>query len=550
MPQTAQHNVTQPAQSPLAPLRHPNFRLIWTATTVSNLGSLIQAVGASWKMVELTPSEAMVALVQASTTLPIMVLAIVAGAIADNFDRRKVMLAAQLFMLAVSVLLALAAWFDLLNPISLLCFTFLLGLGGAMNLPSWQASMRDLVPRDDLPAAITLNSMSFNLMRSVGPALGGIIVASLGAAAAFGLNALSYLAVIYALIRWRPAYEERLLPAEALGPAIWAGLRYVTLSPNLVRVMARALMFGFAAVAVMALMPVIARDRLGGDATTFGLMLGVFGLGAISGALASPTVRRALTIERIVASGALLFAAGLGLLGLATSLVAAVPGLLLAGAAWVLVLSHFNVSTQLAAPRWVVGRALAIYQTMVFGGMAMGAWVWGFVSEHSAIPVALFGAAAVLGLTALVGLVLPMPDLNDVNLDPANRFNAPALRLDLRSRSGPIMIMVDWDIPPQHTGAFLQLMAARRRFRRRDGARQWVLLRDLENPDIWVESYHAATWTEYLRHNHRRTASDATNYDELMKLHRGPGRPHVHRMIERHAVPLSDDLPPLEPPAE
>ncbi|WP_395541787.1 MFS transporter [Neotabrizicola sp. sgz301269] len=550
MPQTAQHNVTQPAQSPLAPLRHPNFRLIWTATTVSNLGSLIQGVGASWKMAELTPSEAMVALVQASTTLPIMVLAIAAGAIADNFDRRKVMLIAQCFMLVVSVALSLAAWFDLLNPISLLAFTFCLGLGGALNLPSWQASMRDLVPRDDLPAAITLNSMSFNLMRSVGPALGGIIVASLGAAAAFGLNAISYLAVIYALIRWRPAYEERLLPAEALGPAIWAGLRYVSLSPNLVRVMARALMFGFAAVAVMALLPVITRDQLGGDATTFGLTLGAFGLGALGGALVSPTVRRALTIEKIVAGGCLCFAAGTALLGLATSLLAAVPGLMLSGAAWVLVLSHFNVSTQLAAPRWVVGRALAIYQTMAFGGMAVGAWVWGFVSEQASIPTALYAAAVMLLVTAIVGLVLPMPNLNDVNLDPANRFNAPALRLDLRARSGPIMVMIDWDIPPENTQAFLRLMASRRSFRRRDGARQWVLMRDLENPDIWVESYHVATWTEYLRHNHRRTENDAANTDELMKLHRGPGRPHVHRMIERHAVPLRDDLPPLDPPAE
>jgi predicted MFS family arabinose efflux permease len=536
------------AQSALSPLRHPGFRLIWTATLVSNLGSLIQGVGAAWKMAELTPSEGMVALVQASTTLPIMVLAVAAGAIADNFDRRRVMLAAQSFMLVVSVALSIAAWFDLLGPWSLLCFTFLLGLGSAMHLPSWQASMRDLVPREDLAAAVTLNSMSFNLMRSVGPALGGVIVASLGAAVAFGLNAVSYLAVIYALYRWQSPVEDRSLPAEKLGSAIWAGLRYVTLSPGLMRVMGRAFLFGIAGVALMALMPLVSRDRLGGDAVTFGVMLGVFGLGAIGGALASPVIRRAASIETIVAGGFLAFAAGTAGVGFATSLLLAVPGLVVAGAAWVLVLSHFNVSTQLATPRWVVGRALAIYQTMAFGGMAIGAWIWGRVAEDVSIPAALFTAAAVLVVGALVGLIWPMPNLNDVNLDPANRFNAPALRLDLKARSGPIMVMIDWEIAPEKTEAFLAVMVERRRIRRRDGARQWVLLRDLENPDIWVESYHVATWVEYLRHNQRRTASDAGNWDTLMTLHRGPAPPRVHRMIERQTVPLSDDLPLVVPP--
>lgn len=534
------------SQSPLSPLRHPSFRLIWTATLVSNLGSLMQGVGAAWKMAELTPSEGMVALVQASTTLPIMVLAVAAGAVADNFDRRRVMLAAQCFMFVVSVALSVAAWFDLLGPWSLLSFTFLLGLGSALHLPSWQASMRDLVPREDLPAAVTLNSMSFNLMRSVGPALGGIIVASFGAAAAFGLNAVSYLAVIYALFRWQNPVEDRSLPAEKLGRAIWAGLRYVSLSPNLTRVMGRAFLFGVSAVALMALLPLVTRDRLEGGATTFGITLGIFGLGAIGGALCSPVIRRTASIETIVAGGFLGFAIGTSVVAAAGSLWLAVPGLLMAGASWVLALSHFNVSTQLATPRWVVGRALAIYQTMAFGGMAVGAWIWGWLAEAVSIPFALHGAAVLLLLGAVLGRFWPMPNLNDVNLDPANRFHAPDLRLDLRARSGPIMVMIDWDIPAEHTNAFLALMAERRRIRRRDGARQWALLRDLENPDIWVESYHVATWVDYLRHHQRRTTNDATSYDRLLALHRGPEAPRVHRMIERQTVPPTDDMPPLE----
>lgn len=534
------------SQSPLAPLRHPSFRLIWTATLVSNLGSLMQGVGAAWKMAELTPSEGMVALVQASTTLPIMVLAVAAGAVADNFDRRRVMLAAQCFMFVVSVGLSVAAWFDLLGPWGLLSFTFLLGLGSALHLPSWQASMRDLVPREDLAAAVTLNSMSFNLMRSVGPALGGIIVASFGAAAAFGLNAVSYLAVIYALFRWRNPVEDRTLPAEKLGRAIWAGLRYVSLSPNLTRVMGRSFLFGVSAVALMALLPLVTRDRLDGGAATFGITLGIFGLGAIGGALCSPLIRRAASIETIVAGGFLGFAAGTSVVAAATSLWLAMPGLMMAGAAWVLALSHFNVSTQLATPRWVVGRALAIYQTMAFGGMAVGAWVWGWLAETVSLPFALHGASVLLLVGAVLGRFWPMPNLNDVNLDPANRFHAPDLRLDLRARSGPIMVMIDWDIPTEHTNAFLALMAERRRIRRRDGARQWALLRDLENPDIWVESYHVATWVDYLRHHQRRTANDATSYDRLLELHRGPEGPRVHRMIERQTVPPTDDMPLLE----
>ena len=537
-----------PSTSPMAPLRHPAFRLIWTATLVSNLGWLIQGVGAGWLMAEMTPSHDMVALVQGSTTLPIMILAVAAGALADNFDRRKVMLAAQLFMAAVSVLLTLAAWGGWLGPWSLLCFTFLLGLGSAMHLPAWQASMRDLVPREDLPAAVTLNSMSFNLMRSIGPALGGVIVAAAGAAAAFAINAVSYLAVIYALFRWNHRPETRDLPAERLHSAIWAGLRYVALSPNLMRVMARASVFGLSAVVLLALLPVVTRDTLQGGATTYGLLLGAFGLGAIGGALASPQLRRRAGIEAIVAWSFLGFGLGTVLVAVSTTLWLVLPGLLMAGAAWVSALSLFNVSTQLATPRWVVGRALAVYQTATFGGMALGSWLWGWISEVGSPQTALLIAAGVMLAGALMGRILPMPDFSDVNLDPANRFHEPALRLNLKARSGPILVMIDWDIPPENTTAFLALMAQRRRIRLRDGVGQWALLRDLETPDIWVESYHVPTWVEYIRHNQRRTQADSQNWDRLMDLHRGPEPPRIHRMIERETVPLHDDLQILENP--
>lgn len=539
----------RPAESPLAPLRHPAFRMIWTATLVANLGTLIQNVGAGWQMAVLTPSHDMVALVQASTTLPVMILAVAAGALADNFPRRKVMLAAQTFLLIVSAGLAAVAFMDLLTPWLLLAFTFLLGCGNAMHLPSWQASMRDLVPREDLPSAITLNSMSFNLMRSVGPAAGGLIVASAGPAFAFGLNALSYTAVIYALARWNSPQEPRLLPPERLGHAMAAGLRYVALSPNLSRVILRGLIFGAGAIAVLALLPVITRDMLQAEARTYGLLLGAFGLGAIAGALAAPRLRALFRIEVIVASAFALNAAGILIIALSGVEAFTVIGLLFSGAAWVTSLSLFNVSVQMATPRWVVGRALSIYQTATFGGMALGSWLWGTLSEEISLSSTLMAAAALLLAGAAFGRVWPMPDFCDTNLDPANRFSAPALRLDLKPQSGPIMVMVDWDIPPENTQAFLAAMTDRRRVRIRDGARQWALLRDLENPDIWVETYHVPTWVEYIRHNIRRTQADVNSFEALLALHRGPDRPHVHRMIERQTVPNDDDIiiPPKVP---
>ena len=539
-----------PNHSPaaFAPLAHPAFRTIWLATLVSNLGSLVQTVGAGWMMAELTPSHDMVALVQASVTLPVMLLAVPAGAVADIFNRRKVMLLSQGFMAAVSALLALASWQGWLGPAGLLAFTFLLGLGTALHLPSWQASVRDMVPRDEIAAAVTLNSMSFNLMRSVGPAVGGLLVAWAGPSAAFGLNALSYLALIAALLAWHPRYEDAGLPAERLAGAMGTGLRYVALSPNLMRVIGRGFVFGLTAVALLALLPVITRDLLLGGASTYGVLLGGFGIGAIGGALASPGLRRRLGIEAIVALAFVAFAAGLVWVAVARHPAAAMPGLLVAGAAWVLALSLFNVSAQLASPRWVVGRVLAIYQTATFGGMAAGSGIWGRLSHEAGPAVALSVAATAMLAGAAMGRIWPMPDFSETDLDPANRFHAPALRLNLKARSGPIMVMIDWTIPPARTDAFLAGMAERRRIRLRDGARQWVLMRDLENPDIWVEAYHVPTWADYIRHNQRRTRADAANYDRLLSLHDGPEPPLVHRMIERRAVTGHDELPILEHP--
>jgi MFS family permease len=523
--------------------------MLWIAALASNFGGLVQAVGAAWLMTSLTESQSMVALVQSSVTLPIMIFSLLAGVFADNFDRRKVMLIAQSFMLIVSILLAILAYEGLLSPWILLGFTFLIGCGTALHNPSWQASMGDIVSRDELSAAVSLNSMGFNLMRSIGPAAGGAIVAIAGAAAAFTVNALSYVGIITALWLWRPPSSQRRLPRERMGSAFSAGLRYVAMSPNLMKVIFRGFMFGLSAIAVLALLPLIVRELLQGGAFVYGVMLGCFGMGAVVGALLNARLRSLFRNERITQAAFLAFAASCVTLALSHHYVFSGAALLLAGGSWVLALSLFNVTVQLSTPRWVVGRALALYQTGVFGGMAGGSWAWGAIAENFGADRAMFVAAVLLVLGAVAGLRLPLPDATDLDLNPLNTFTEPSLRLDLKHRSGPIMIMVDYEIAQQDVTEFLAVMNARRRIRIRDGAQQWALLRDLENPDVWTETYHVPTWVEYVRHHERRTQADAESYESVLKLHRGKDRPKVHRMIERQAISLQDDTPLKNEPA-
>lgn len=525
-----------------APLRNGNFRALWAATLVSNLGGLIQTVGAGWMMTTIADSKDLVAFVQAANTLPVMLFSLAAGALADNLDRRRIMLVAQTLMMVVSALLALMTFLGQMTPWLLLGFTFLIGCGTALHNPSWQASIGDIVPRDDIPQAVSLNTMSFNIMRSIGPALGGAIVATAGAAVAFAMNAFSYVPLVYVLFRWKHRRPPSNIPREQFGSAMSAGLRYMLMSPKLMTVLFRGFLFGIGAVAVMALMPIIARDILQGGALTFGVLLGSFGVGAIGAALLNTRLRERFNSETIVRGAFVGFAISIVTLAFSKFIVITCIMLVLAGGCWVLALSLFNVTVQLSTPRWVVGRALALYQMATFGGMTVGSWLWGVTAEEISVSNALLVASAVMLLGALVGLRLPLPQLVALDLDPL-KFREPELLLDLKLRSGPIMVMVDYVIEQENVDAFLAAMTKRRRSRLRDGARQWALLRDLENPELWTESYHVPTWIEYIRHNQRRTQADQEISQELRMLHKGPEAPRVHRMIERQTVPVHDDMP-------
>lgn len=392
----------------LAPFHYPAFRAIWTANLISQLGSSIQAVGAAWLMTGLTTSHTLVALVQASSYSPILLAGLVAGAIADNYDRRRVMLTAQVGMLVVSAGLAVLTFAGLIGPWSLLAFTLLVGLGTAFNAPAWAASVRAQVGRTDLPQAISLNTIAVNLARSAGPALGGVLIAATSVAIGFALNAVSYIAMIWVLLRWRPDVPSP--EPRPILPSIREGLAFCAKSPPVRRVLLRGLAVGFGLAAFQALVPSLVRDRMNGSETTFGVVLAAFGLGSILTAFWIAAIRRRFGAERVMSGGVTIYLAGLVGLAWGPSLAGAVVCAFGMGTAWNALLTTINVAMQMRSPEAILGRCLSTYQAVTFGAMAIGAWVWGRVADAAGLPAALLVSAAWLALTQLVlWLAAPMP---------------------------------------------------------------------------------------------------------------------------------------------
>ena len=407
---------------PLAPFRHPTFRAIWIANLFSSIGGMVQSVGAAWLMTELTQSHLLIALVQASATIPIMLLGVFAGAIADNYDRRRVMLVAQVGMLAVSAALAALTWAGQVGPYLLLAFTLAVGAGTALNAPAWQASVRAQVAPEDLPQAIALGSISFNLARSVGPALGGLLISLWSTELAFALNAISYVGMIVVLLRWK---VPRTTPARTpMLTAIRTGVAFCAQSAPIRKVLLRGFVFGFGAAGYQALLPSIARDRLGGNELDYGLMLGAFGVSSIVVALFVSGWRRRFGAEAVVAVATLAFVAAQLLMASATSLALALPATVVAGAGWVAAMTSLNVAMQLRSPEAILGRCLSIYQAVTFGGMALGAWGWGAAADAFDLGFALHGAAVWLGASLLLHWIAPMPTRHEGRIDAVPEPNS------------------------------------------------------------------------------------------------------------------------------
>jgi MFS family permease len=392
----------------LAPFRYPAFRAIWVANLVSNLGSMIQSVAAAWLMTSLTSSHRLIAMVQASSTIPIMLFGVFAGAIADNYDRRRVMLAAQSGMLVASGVLAALTWADLISPYLLLLFTLSVGIGTALNSPAWQASVRQQVGMADLPQAISLNTISFNLARTVGPALGGLLISLWNVSLAFAINSASFLAMILVLLRWHPPVERR--PRKPMLPAIAHGVRFCATSSPIRRVLLRGLVTGFGLAGYQALIPAIVKGQLHGTEIQFGLMLGLFGIGSICTALFITKARRRYGTEAVLTVAALAYVVAQTILASAHSLYQALPATFIAGGGWVAAFTTINVAMQMRSPDEILGRCLSIYQAVSFGGMAVGAWAWGAVADWRDLPFALHAASIWLLVTLVImRLFAPMP---------------------------------------------------------------------------------------------------------------------------------------------
>jgi MFS family permease len=337
----------------------------------------------------------------------------------------------------------------------------------------------------------------------------------------------------------------RLLPPETLGIAVAAGVRYVAMSPAIRTVLLRAAVFGIGASAVMALMPVVANTLLGGGPLTYGLLSGAFGLGAVAGALASARLREALSTEAIVRWASSAFAGAVVLIGISSSLAATMAGLFVTGAGWLLALSTFNVAVQMSAPRWVVARALSLYQMAAFSGLAAGSWWWGELAAAASVSTALVAAGGVMLGTVALGFLLPLAQTEELNLELLRHWKEPTTVVPVDARTGPVVITIEYRIGEADVVSFLAAMSERRRIRRRDGARNWRLLRDLADPQIWVERYETPTWLDYVRHNNRITHHDAMIPERIRALHRGPEPPRVRRMLERPTAP-----PVPQPPSE
>lgn len=516
-----------------APLRVPAFRALWTANIVSNAGTLVQSVGAAWLMTSLTTSTVLVGLVQTASTLPAFLLGLLAGAMADTVERKSLLFWSQLWMLLASFTLFVLTLMHLTTPWMLLAMTFALGLGAAIGLPAWQATIQDIVPREAVPAAVSLNSISFNVARAVGPALGGVLVAAVGAAFAFLLNALSFVAVLAAVISWKPEPRTSTRLSEDILGAIRAGFRYLLHSRRLQAPIVRACVFNLCAASVWPLLPVYARDVLKTSATGYGLLLAAFGVGSVIAALAVPRLRHTLALERLLAMGTCLAALAYLALSQITNVWLAGIALFFAGAAWVGVLVNFNVAVQTAVPAWVRGRALSFYLLAFQGMLALDGFLWGTMAEVGNVGISgcflLASAGLVVGLVMIKFFPLSLND--DIDLRPSMSWPETHNAISMDTDDGPVLVTIEYHIAEKDADTFRDIMRQIREIRLRDGARRWRLYHDLKEPERFLELYRLDSWGEHLRQHERLTVTDRELMAQAYALHKDGSLPVVSHYL-------------------
>jgi MFS family permease len=531
------------SNSGFAPLHIALFRDRWIASTVSSVGTWMQDTAGTWLMTTLTASPLLIALMQAAASLPVLLLGLLAGATADIFDRRRLLIFWQVWMLASVAVLAVLTFLGHISPWGLLAFTFLLNTGSAMNNPAWQAIVPELVPRELIPDTVSLNSASNNLARAVGPALGGLMVAAFkrvdnGAGAVFFLNAISFAGVIWVLVNWKriPLFKS-VLPSERIAGSIRSGLRYVRYSPALQSSLVRAFTFTFFVSAVWSLLAVVANRDLHQGALGYGILNGSLGLGAVVAATVLGRVRRRFSADKIIAAATLYQVLTLVVLARVRSPEIIIATLMVAGFAWTSTMATLNTSVQLAVPAWVQARALGTYLMTFQGGLALGSVTWGFVAEHTSTPIALASAAA--GLLVTLPLVHrfkilqgPVPDHTPYQW----KNPVPQLAGSSDPAAGPVRVSIDYVIPVEQYATFTRAIHELRGVRLRDGAIRWGIYRDAAEPEKLNETFVMESWLDYLRSRERVTAEDAAIRDRVYAMHKGDERPKVSHQIYAREV--------------
>lgn len=515
-----------PNLSTWAPLRSPLYRALWIAQLVSNLGTWMQTVGAQWMLVGDPDAAILVPLVQTATTLPIMLLALPSGVLADLIDRRRLLIAAQGAMAAGVGLLATLTGFGLTTPAVLLTLLFVIGCGQALTAPAWQAIQPDLVPAEQIPAVAALGSMSINGARAIGPAIAGVLVAVSGPTLVFALNAVSFVGIVFVLLAWRRPTVESDYPPERALAALSAGGRFIRSSPIVRRILLRATLFIAPGSAIWGLLPVIAKDRLGLGSAGYGMLLGALGAGAVLGAFLLGGLRARFGENTLLTVGALGFAAATAVVALVPIFAVVFAGLVVGGAAWLLSLSTLNASMQLNLPAWVRARGLSVYQLIFMGGQAIGSVVWGVIAGATTSSVSLLVSAVLLVVCGLSSLWWPLhAKTSSLDLTPSAHWPEPNLIFEPEPLDGPVLVMTAYRVLPENEDGFLKAMGPLGRSRQRTGASEWRVFRSVEHESTFVETFIVRSWGEHMHQHYTRL----TGQDRLIE-------DAVERCIEGDAV--------------
>src|ERR1700754_1164288 len=528
---TGEMTVTHPSEnvdsSILAPMGVPAFRTIWVGNLLTNLGMWAQSVAVAWVIAAAHAGPIMVAMVQVASTAPLVVLLIAAGVLADNYDKRTIMLVGQVVEMSGAIFLTVLAFLGYLDPTALILAVLWISIGGAITEPAWQAAVGEQVPRNMVSSAVLLNGVNYNAARAVGPALGGLMLSFLAPSWVFLVGSLSYIGLLAGLWWWRHTVPQRTLPPEGIREGVVAAIRFTWNSTVTRLAMLRSFMFGFGASVIWALLPLVTRERHDGSCALYGYMLCTLGVGAILGSVVVARLRQWMGSSRLISAAGAVLSVTLLLLAYAGPLEVLLPALAVAGACWIAALTEYSANVQILVPDWVKGRALALYQTALYAGLAIGSFLWGHLAETMGVSGAILSAAIVsmASVLLLYRSQFPEVDAADMSMVAGFKLQAPIIAFD--HEQGDVVVSIEYIITQERVAEFIALTLSLRHLRLRNGGRYWGLFRDIHDKNVWREVFVVESWLQHLRMRDRLTVADKNLIDHVRALHQGPAPPRI-----------------------